>query len=159
MVNELSTLLPLTRGLIILATVLPGANAPSRHWRRGLYSCGSTPYRPQHWRHDQSLVLWAINIEASSQRLLRGQDQINVESSFGLLWIDLCDQSTVSWRGDPHVYVWWPPRIAAWKVRGVLVAPSGARMLRCPVRVVIVTVRVSGPPFDHSPTQRATIPR
>jgi hypothetical protein len=100
----------------------------------------------------------AINMRANSQRLLGGQDQINVESGLGLLWIDLCDQSTVPWRGNPHVYVWRPPRIATWKVRGVLVATSGARMLRCPVRVVIVTARVSGPPFDHSFTQRAAIP-
>ena len=73
---------------------------------------------------------------------MRGQDQINLESRLGLLWIDLRDQSTVSWRRDPHVYVWRPPRIAAWKVRGVLVAPIRAGTLRGPVGVIVVTTRV-----------------
>ena len=70
------------------------------------------------------------------------EDQINTESRLGLLWIDLRDQRTVFWRRDPHVYVWRPPRIAAWKVGGVVVSALGTGMLRCPVRIVIVTTRV-----------------
>ena len=80
--------------------------------------------------------------ETDRAALLRGEDQLNTESRLGLLWIDLRDQSTVSWRRDPHVYVRRPPRIAAWKVGGVLVAPIGAGMLRCPVGVIVVTTRV-----------------
>jgi len=89
---------------------------------------------------------------------LRGQDQINTKIRLGLLWIDLRDERTVSWGSDPHVHVWRPPRIAAWKVRGVLVTPVGASTLRCPVRVVIVTARVSRPPFDHRFTQGTAVP-
>ena len=48
-----------------------------------------------------------IDVLASPARggLLRGQDQISMESRLGLLRIDLRDQSMVSWRADPHVYV------------------------------------------------------
>jgi hypothetical protein len=90
-------------------------------------------------------------------RLFRDKDEINTEGCLGLLWIDLGDQRTVSRRGDAHVDVRWPTRIASWEVRGVLVATVGADPLRGAMCVVVVAMWVRGPPLEEHSLKRIAI--